>query len=117
MIHKGEIVEQAVRKSGIKLSEVAKRIGVSRRHLYNLFENRDMSNELVYKIGKAIHYDFTSDLKLSGKKGDLFLKEFETSEDPESSYNSAEYWRGRYMELAGKFDKLEAKYIKLLKKR
>ena len=40
MVHRGEIVEQAVRKSGIPIATIAKRLGKSRRWMFlmNLFE-------------------------------------------------------------------------------
>ncbi len=62
MIHRGEIVEQAVRSSGHNLSKLALRLGKSRKWLYDAFENPTLSIEYIFEIGNAIHYDFSKEL-------------------------------------------------------
>ena len=61
MIHKGEIIEKAVRNSGMSITNLAKRLGKSRRHIYNIFDNPSVSWETIMQIGKIINYDFTKD--------------------------------------------------------
>ena len=58
MVHRGEIVEQAVRKSGIPIATIAKRLGKSRRWMYLMFENPDVPLEVIKRIGEIIYYDF-----------------------------------------------------------
>jgi hypothetical protein len=62
MIHRGEIVEQAVRASGHNLSKLAIRLGKSRKWLYDAFDNPTLSIDYIFEIGKVIHYDFSNDL-------------------------------------------------------
>jgi len=78
MVHKGEIVEKAVRASGIKLTELAKKMNLSRRHLYNLFEESNLSVEYIYKIGKIIHYDFTNEIGSYLKNSSLHSSKYIT---------------------------------------
>lgn len=59
--HKGQIVEQKIKDSGIKVNKVAKSMGVSRGTLYNHFKRANLDNETLIKIGKAIKYDFAID--------------------------------------------------------
>lgn len=59
MIHRGEIVEQAVRASGHKLSQLAIKMGKSRKWLYDAFGNPTLSIEHILDIGRIIHHDFT----------------------------------------------------------
>ena len=61
MKHKGEIIEKAVRKSGVKLTVLAKRLKKSRGYLYYLFQTRDVSYEEAMQIGSYISHDFSGE--------------------------------------------------------
>ena len=105
MQHKGEIVEKAVRQSGLPLTQLAPRIGKSRRWLYNAFENPNLSIEHILIIGKIIHYDFSDEI--------LELQRVRNLEDPISPQNayvvsaeSAEYWKNKYLTLLEKYNTL-----------
>jgi len=115
MIHKGEIVEKAVRVSGIKLTELAKKMKLSRRHLYNLFEEPNLSVEYIYKIGKIIHYDFTNEIGSYLKNSDSDIIE-NTSDAPIPYGNETEYWKNKYFGLLEKYNELQMKMIVLLEK-
>ena len=105
MQHKGEIVEKAVRQSGLPLTQLAKRMGKSRRWLYNAFDNPTLSIDLILNIGKIIHYDFSNDID--------DLKRLRTFEEPKIdditytvSSESAEYWKNKYLTLLEKYNTL-----------
>ncbi len=53
MQHRGEIIKIAVYKSGFSISELAKRLGKSRRWMYLMFENNTVSLDIVLQIGKT----------------------------------------------------------------
>jgi hypothetical protein len=61
-IHIGNIVQNQVKKSGIKIAELARRINKSRRFIYVLFENKNAPLHYVQEIGNALHYDFSSEI-------------------------------------------------------
>lgn len=63
MQHSGQILEKAIRKSNYPISKLAKRIGYTRQHMYNLFAQPDVDFELLYEIGKIINYDFSIEIK------------------------------------------------------
>ena len=74
MKHAGEIVENAVRNSGITLSKLSKRIGRSRQYLYNIFESNKIDWEVIESIGSIIHHDFYIDFnktKLNNKQNEM----------------------------------------------
>ena len=50
MEHKGEIIENAIRQSGHSLTDIAKKLNISRRHLYNLFEKLNIEGSLDFNI-------------------------------------------------------------------
>ena len=61
MIHRGQIVENVVRRSGFSLTKLASKLEISRNTLYNKFRNANLSYRLIQEIGQAIHYDFSLD--------------------------------------------------------
>lgn len=105
MKHRGEIIESAVRKSGISITEVARRLGKSRRHLYNIFEDPNVSIDVILQIGKIIHHDFSSEIydiqKLSSEE-----HIYNDKDQNYSNSNQAEYWKNKYLELLEKYNKM-----------
>ena len=63
MQHRGEIVAEAVSKSGIKLSQLHRTLGISRPTLYRRFEDPNLSFEFIKQVGQIIHYDFSEEFK------------------------------------------------------
>lgn len=104
MKHRGEIVENAVRQSGIPITQVAKRLGKSRRWMYMLFQNSQISFELILEIGKILNHDFSSEISNLPIPPSA---KFTTSEN-EHEYEraSAEFWKNKYLELMEKYTEL-----------
>ena len=50
----GQILEKAVRQSGYPISKLAKRIGYTRQHIYNLFAQQQIDLQLLDEIGKMM---------------------------------------------------------------
>lgn len=59
--HRGEIVEEAIRKSGFSLKKLAERLKISRNTLYNRFKEPALSYEFITAVGSIIHYNFEID--------------------------------------------------------
>ena len=102
MQHRGEILKEAIYKSGIPITELAKRLGKSRRWMYLMFDNSTVSLDLVLQIGKIIHHDFSDS-----------IKELSTSpkvnESPtayEKGEISANYWKDKYLKLLEEYNLL-----------
>nr|WP_294869889.1 hypothetical protein [uncultured Pedobacter sp.] len=62
-VNAGEIVELAVRRKNINISELSRRMQVNRRTLYNWFQQKQLPIDVIREIGKAIDYDFYSEFK------------------------------------------------------
>ncbi|WP_243018252.1 MULTISPECIES: helix-turn-helix domain-containing protein [Candidatus Cardinium] len=58
MQHRGEIIENVVRRSGISLSVLAERMGISRNTLYNRFKEKNLSYDFILTLGMVLHYNF-----------------------------------------------------------
>ena len=93
MIHRGEIVEQAIRNSGIPLTTIAKRMGKTRQWLYFVFDNPNVPLDIVIEIGKIIYYDFTQEI--------ASLSTLPQVNDDQSTYQKldANYWKEKYFQL------------------
>ena len=59
--HRGEIVENATRKSGFSLKKLSERLRISRNTLYNRFKEPELSYEFIKAVGNIIHYNFAID--------------------------------------------------------
>ena len=100
MQHRGEIIKEAVYKSGYPITELAKRMGKSRRWVYLLFENNTVSIDIMLQIGKIIHYDVSEELNTPS--ANLF-----TVNEPPSLYISdEEYWKNKYLNLLEEYNEL-----------
>lgn len=59
----GEIVEHAVRRQHVNISELSRRMNVNRRTLYNWFRQKRLPLDVVVSIGEVIKYDFSKEFK------------------------------------------------------
>ena len=108
-VHRGEIVQAAVRQSGITMTDLADAIGYSRQHLYVLWENALLSYDIIIKIGKVIKHDFR----------DMYLLDSnEVQETPADYKNQSELLRQcmqEKKEWKDKYTALMEEHIALLK--
>ncbi|MEJ2902453.1 hypothetical protein [Pedobacter panaciterrae] len=96
----GEIVELAIRRQEINITELSRRLHVNRRTLYNWFTKNDLHPDLILQIGRIINYDFHPHFE-SGFFG------FEPEQELNAQVRNAEqmpadlafYWMGKYINL------------------
>ena len=103
MQHRGEIIKEAVYKSGLSITQIAKRMGKSRKWTYNMFENNSVSLDVVLQIGKIINHNFTNEIN------DLhFIKKsvVKTSSEYLANKKSSEYWKDKYLILLEEYNDL-----------
>ncbi|WP_419241686.1 hypothetical protein [Cardinium endosymbiont of Nabis limbatus] len=58
MEHRGAIIEHVVRRSGISLSVLAGKMGISRNTFYNRFKEQNLSYDFILTLGTVLHYNF-----------------------------------------------------------
>jgi hypothetical protein len=104
MQHRGEILQKAVRKSGIPLSKVARLVGKSRTWLYNQFESQDVGLDVLLEIGKVIHYDFTTDIDELNRISQLAGAGLADEDAEQYPAETAEYWKNKYLQLLEEFN-------------
>ncbi len=99
-LHKGAILERAVRNSEYQISLLAKKLGKSRRHIYDLFKKSNVSLDILLQIGHVINYDFSNELKeLIGIPENYKI---DILNEPKAIKDSATYWKSKYLDLLEK---------------
>jgi len=83
--HRGSELEKVIRKKGINISELARKIGVNRRSLYNWFKEKNLKASIFEKIAKAINYDTKESHPVSNEN------------------HGADYWRDKYISLLERY--------------
>jgi transcriptional regulator with XRE-family HTH domain len=98
-MHKGQVIQKAVKESGVSITQLAKKLGKSRQWLYNVFESTQVSVDTIFAIGKAIHYDFSKDFKQ--------LKNYSTKTNLSiAEDDNADYWKQKYISLLEEYNQL-----------
>jgi iron-sulfur cluster repair protein YtfE (RIC family) len=107
MTHRGEVLERAVRESGMPITVLAKRLGKSRRHIYDLFQQAQVPVDTLVEIGKIIHHDFSEELPQLIPSSAYFQSV--TVMEPIAPYEvdkNADYWKNKYLVLLEKYNAL-----------
>ncbi|MGN8068876.1 hypothetical protein [Mucilaginibacter sp. 22184] len=106
-INYGQVVERVVRRDPIGISELARRLNVSRRTIYNWFETEKLSFDIICKIGFVIGHDFSDELPedFAQKSNNATEESFtEIKNGTEQPPNAIYYWMDRYIKLLEKFN-------------
>jgi transcriptional regulator with XRE-family HTH domain len=100
MQHRGEIIKEAIYKSGYPITELAKRMGKSRRWVYLLFENPNVSIDIILQIGIIIYYNFSNEIE-------GLNSQTPTLNEPFPNYLKEEdYWKNKYLKLLEDYNDL-----------
>ncbi|ETZ22038.1 helix-turn-helix transcriptional regulator [Pedobacter sp. V48] len=103
----GEIIELAVRRQNVNISDLSRRMHVNRRTLYNWFKQRKLHTDVIIEIGKAINHDFSADFQndFRGLGSVSAYKDESSSSHSDSVY----YWMEKYISLLEDYKKLVQK--------
>lgn len=102
MLHHGQLLERAVRRAPIGISEIARKLKISRRTIYNWFESDKINLDVLCKIGHIIGYNFSADLPEEFPANNIQGTDQQFSQMPFINSNqntTAYYWMGRYIQL------------------
>ena len=106
-IHRGEILQAAVKKSKLKITQVVKKVGISRGTFYNHIEDPNLPFDILEKYGKALAYDFTTEIPEMTKYA--FEEPAEMYGQPstiEEAIKQRDYWKDKYIALLEKHQRL-----------
>lgn len=113
-IHRGQIIEKLIRRDGHSITEIALKLNINRRSLYNWFTQKDLKQEIIYKIGHVIQHDFSVEFPELFTSKDFIFDVSPTSSfkerfylmEPEEQSDDVEDWRAKYIDLLEKFNEL-----------
>jgi len=106
-VHYGHVVERIIRRNSMGISEIARKLHISRRTLYNWFETNNLHINVILKLGSVIGHDFSLEFpndfaKISDNvQENIFLDEHKV-EAPSSE--AVYYWMDKYIKLLEKFN-------------
>jgi AcrR family transcriptional regulator len=64
MLHQGEIVQEAIKNSGISITRIVEELGITRPTIYRKFKDDTLDAKFVRRIGEIINHDFAQDFTL-----------------------------------------------------
>ena len=108
-MHNGETVELVVRRDNISITELSRRLNVSRRSIYNWFTQENLSAEIICKIGEALSHDFSVEFP---DRNNLYSFRSRLLRD-DGLENSVQYWRDKYINLLEKHNDYLRRNVKL----
>ena len=79
-LHIGQMIKAVFDKSGMSVSELARRINTTRSNVYFIFERPSIDVEKLMEICKALEHNFFDDIQaIGGMKSNLCPREFHIS--------------------------------------
>ncbi|MDO7848888.1 helix-turn-helix domain-containing protein [Hymenobacter sp. M29] len=61
MPHQGEILQEAIKNSGISITRIVDEMGITRPTIYRKFKEETVDYNFVKRIGDIINHDFSND--------------------------------------------------------
>jgi transcriptional regulator with XRE-family HTH domain len=106
-LHTGAIVERVVRRSGVSITELARRTHVNRRSVYNWFNQKRLKLDIICKIGSVLGHDFSIEFPNFFPKDEFtqMKRLMESKEEVENS-ESVYFWMNKYISLLEKYNEL-----------
>jgi transcriptional regulator with XRE-family HTH domain len=104
----GKIVEYIVRKNGYSITELATKLSVNRRSIYNWFNQKDLRTDIIFKIGHIIRHDFSQEFPELFTTEDFKYNIRQPSQEQINlcSANNNENWKDKYIELLEKYNNI-----------
>lgn len=65
MPHQGEILQDAIKNSGISITRLVEELGITRPTIYRKFKNDTLDANFVKNIGLIIGHDFSQDFTIT----------------------------------------------------
>lgn len=61
MPHQGEILQEAIKSSGISITRIVEEMGITRPTIYRKFKDETIDYNFVKRVGDIIGHDFAND--------------------------------------------------------
>jgi transposase-like protein len=112
-MHIGELIEELIRVNHLSISEVARKMHVNRRSLYNWFKQQSIRPYILHRICNVLANDFAIELpsiiKETPRQDDSKHKTQAREVSEEVNSSSVSYWMNKYIYLLEKYNEMLAK--------
>ena len=106
-------MERVVRRSGVSITELARRTHVNRRSVYNWFNQKRLKLDIICKIGYVLGHDFSVEFpNLFPKDEFTQMKKLVETRDEVENAESVYFWMNKYIALLEKYNELLLKSAK-----
>lgn len=103
----GEILERIVRRDRMGISELSRKLTVSRRTIYNWFGQDRLSHEVIWQIGNLLGQDLSISFPDIFPNGNSHITaNADSSTQPAAEPNSVYFWMNKYIHLLEKYNDL-----------
>lgn len=65
MPHQGEIMQEAIKNSGISITRIVEELGITRPTMYRKFKDEILEASFVKSVGQIIGHDFFADFTIN----------------------------------------------------
>jgi len=114
MPHQGEIVQEAIKNSGISITRIVEELGITRPTIYRKFKDETLDTKFVRKIGEIIGHDFSLDFTMSEQSSLPFVSQTPKSYVTTSVTPRVTPSQPLDLDVSQQLMSLQAKYIALL---
>jgi len=73
MSHQGEILQEAIKNSGISITRIVDELGITRPTIYRKFKEETIDYNFVKRVGEIINHDFSNDFTVSQQSSLSFV--------------------------------------------
>ena len=103
----GEVLERIVRRDSMGISELSRKLNVSRRTIYNWFNKERLSYEVIWQVGDLLGQDLSPCFPDIFQHGNLDSQDSQalnrqSNKEPDSVY----FWMNKYIQLLEKYNDL-----------
>lgn len=114
MPHQGEIVQEAIKNSGISITRIVEELGITRPTIYRKFKDDTLDAKFVRRIGEIIGHDFAQDFTLPEQSAFAFVSSAPKNSVTPSVTTRVTTPQVADLDLSQQLLTLQAKYIALL---
>lgn len=111
--HRGEILQDVVLKSGVKVSRLYGALGISRATLYRRFEDPNLDFDFIRRVGEIIYHNFAEEFRELAPAVAEPVVVYQISSLEECKDKLLQVY-GLYLEKTRQYDELKARYEALL---
>ncbi|MCX2432685.1 MULTISPECIES: helix-turn-helix domain-containing protein [unclassified Pedobacter] len=103
----GEILERIVRRNRMGISELSRKLNVSRRTIYNWFGQDQLNHEIIWQIGQSLGQNLAVSFPdVFAESRDDVTSRTENGVKLSADSNSVYFWMNKYIHLLEKYNSL-----------